>query len=181
MASRLLHHCASGTELSQGIWPGRCRPPGRQLSSWPSFPGDGCIPAEAGHRASGACILQVLILQPESGCAYSGLHTLSHLLLSPGKAVFGERGSSRWMCHMAGSLLPTTTWSCQQVGKLFSRSRQGPALTYDHVLQRVLGQPAVEKHGDEQVPKRRPEDLWCVGERSGGAWVAELGAGAHPP
>lgn len=54
-------------------------------------------------------------------------------------------------------------------------------LTYYHVLQRVLGQPAVEKHGDEQVPKRRPEDLWCVGERSGRAQVAELGAGAHPP
>lgn len=80
------------------------------------------------------------------------------------------------MCHVAG-----ISWSHQQVGKLFSRSRQGPALTYDHVLQRVLGQPAVEKHGDEQVPKRRPEDLWCVRERSGGAWVAELGAGAHPP
>lgn len=54
-------------------------------------------------------------------------------------------------------------------------------LTYDHVLQRVLGQPAVEKHGNEQVPKGRPEDLWCVGERSGGAWGAKRGARAHPP
>lgn len=77
--------------------------------------------------------------------------------------------------------LLATNWSHQQVGKLFSWSREGPDLTYNHVLQRMLGQPAVEKHGDEQVPKRWPEDLWCVGERSGGAWVAELGAGAHPP
>lgn len=30
---------------------------------------------------------------------------------------------------------------------------------YDHVLQRVLGQPAVKEHRDEQVPQRRPEDL----------------------
>lgn len=31
---------------------------------------------------------------------------------------------------------------------------------YDHVFQGVLGQPAVQKHGDEQVPQGRPEYLW---------------------
>lgn len=47
---------------------------------------------------------------------------------------------------------------------MLSWSWQGPGLTYNHVLQRMLGQPAVEKHGDEQVPQRWPEDLWCWGE-----------------
>lgn len=32
--------------------------------------------------------------------------------------------------------------------------------THDHVLQSVFGQPAVQKHGDEQVPQGRPEYLW---------------------
>lgn len=32
-------------------------------------------------------------------------------------------------------------------------------MTHDHVLQGALGQPAVEKHRDEDVPYRRPEDL----------------------
>lgn len=32
-------------------------------------------------------------------------------------------------------------------------------VTHNHVLQRVLGEPAVEKHRDEQIPQRRPEYL----------------------
>lgn len=32
-------------------------------------------------------------------------------------------------------------------------------MTHDHVLQGALGQPAVEKHWDEDIPYRRPEDL----------------------
>lgn len=35
----------------------------------------------------------------------------------------------------------------------------GGRMTHDHVLQGALGQPAVEKHWDEDVPYRRPEDL----------------------
>lgn len=31
--------------------------------------------------------------------------------------------------------------------------------TYNHVLQSMLGQPAVEKYGDKEVPQGRPEDL----------------------
>lgn len=32
-------------------------------------------------------------------------------------------------------------------------------MTHDHVFQGALGQPAVEKHWDEDIPYRRPEDL----------------------
>lgn len=34
--------------------------------------------------------------------------------------------------------------------------------THDHVLQSTLGQPAVEEHGDEDVPYGGPEYLWNV-------------------
>lgn len=34
--------------------------------------------------------------------------------------------------------------------------------THDHVLQSTLGQPAVEEHGDEDVPYGGPEYLWKV-------------------
>lgn len=32
-------------------------------------------------------------------------------------------------------------------------------MTYKHILQRVLGEPAVEKHGNEEMPKGWKEDL----------------------
>lgn len=32
-------------------------------------------------------------------------------------------------------------------------------VTHNHVLQGILGQPAVQKHGNEQIPQRRPEYL----------------------
>lgn len=48
----------------------------------------------------------------------------------------------------------------------------GAGGAHDHVLQRVLGQPAVQKHGDEQVPQRRPEDL-----RGGGSGGRGRGQG----
>lgn len=35
----------------------------------------------------------------------------------------------------------------------------GGQVTYDHVLQGALGQPAVEEHRDEDVPYGRPKDL----------------------
>lgn len=38
------------------------------------------------------------------------------------------------------------------------RGGMGP-VTHDHVLQGVLGKPAVQKHGNEQIPQRRPEYL----------------------
>lgn len=31
--------------------------------------------------------------------------------------------------------------------------------THNHVLQGTFGKPAVQKHRDEDVPQRRPEDL----------------------
>lgn len=52
---------------------------------------------------------------------------------------------------------------------------------YDHVLQRMLGQPAVQKHGDEEIPQRRPEYLretWVRGW--GSRWPLPRPA-AHPP
>lgn len=32
-------------------------------------------------------------------------------------------------------------------------------MTYKHVLQRVLGKPAIEKHGNEEMPQGWKEDL----------------------
>lgn len=120
---------------------------------------------------AGASILLALVLWPSSGCAHSHLHTLSHLL-SPGKRCLHRKRKLK-----VGP-------ECTPVACRLLRGGEtalGLGLTYDHVLQRVLGQPAVEEHGDEQVPKGRPEDLWCVGERSGGAWGAKRGVRAHPP
>lgn len=31
--------------------------------------------------------------------------------------------------------------------------------THNHILQGVLGQPAVQEHRDEEVPQRKPQDL----------------------
>lgn len=39
------------------------------------------------------------------------------------------------------------------------REGGGGRMTHDHVLQGALGQPAVEKHWDEDVAYGRPEDL----------------------
>lgn len=121
----------------------------------------------------GTCILLVLVLWPTLVMlAHTRTPCPSFLALE--KLSLQREEAQGWHCGMQSPV----HW---QVENVFSQSWQGPALTYDHVLQRMLGQPAVEKHRDEQVPKRWPEDLWCVGERSGGVWGAELGAGAHPP
>lgn len=138
-------------------------------------------PAEASHRGSwnlhspGAGSVAQLWL-----CLLTPAHPVPGKVLRLGKAVSTERGSSGLdqnasLWHAVSRPLPglASRWETCSSG--------GPDLTYDHVLQGVLGQPAVEKHRDEQVPERWPEDLWCAGEGSGGAWVAEFGAGAHPP
>lgn len=36
--------------------------------------------------------------------------------------------------------------------------------TYKHVLQRSLGEPRVEEAGNEEIAKRRPEELWPMAD-----------------
>lgn len=138
-------------------------------------------PAEASHRGSRnlnspdagfvaqlwLCLLTPTHPVPASQAWKSCLHRKRKL-------------KARLECTTVACSLRATAWSSQQVGTVFSWSWQGPGLTYDHVLQRVLGQPAVEKHRDEQVPKRWPEDLWCGGEVRWGLGSRAWGW-AHPP
>lgn len=63
---------------------------------------------------------------------------------------------------------PGASWGAQHPGQ-----GDGSYRAYDHVFQGVLGQPAVQEHGDEQVPQGRPEYLWRRRVRG-------LGLGAPP-
>lgn len=46
-------------------------------------------------------------------------------------------------------------------------------MTYKHVLKRVLGKPAIEKHGNEEMPQGWKEDL----QRQVSVWVFEIKLG----
>lgn len=56
-------------------------------------------------------------------------------------------------------------------------------MAYNHVFQGMLGQPAVQKHRDEQVPQGRPEYLWRRRVRGLGLGLGEPTPqpAAHPP
>lgn len=91
--------------------------------------------------------------------------------------------------------------SAQERGKLASSlpgqgqgqaAAQGPGVptplygaawppAYDHVFQGVFGQPAVEKHGDEQIPQWGPEYLQRRWVRGLGAQQPPAQPAAHPP
>lgn len=61
--------------------------------------------------------------------------------------------------RQARTPLPATPPSASPWQRDPGRTGWDASGTHNHVLQGVLGKPAVQKHGDEQIPQRRPKYL----------------------
>lgn len=108
-----------------------------------------CVPGTAGvspcpYAANGVNVAQT----PKGSCSGPSITSWQSPTSHPSctKTLLGSRWQVRPPRHPQGT------------GTRGERAGMCP-VTHNHVLQRVLGEPAVEKHRDEQIPQRRPEYL----------------------